>query len=241
MTQVIAMWSGPRNLSTAMMRSFGARPDCTAMDEPFFAPFLKETRKAHPGREETLALHETDPVKVAQICAAPKGNTAYSFQKHMPHHMVANFPIEWAKGAKHFFLIRDPARVIASYVKGRAEFDLDDLGFASQRRMFDRLTALTGVVPPVISSEDILQSPEAALEKLCQAIDIPFTRAMLSWAAGSRPEDGAWAPFWYASVEKSTGFGPPNLEKPILSEANKVIEKQCEADYLTLFERKIPI
>ena len=123
MTQVIAMWSGPRNLSTAMMRSFGSRGDCTVWDEPFFAPFLKAAGIDHPGRAETLKAHETDPYVVGQRCAAapPSGHTYY-FQKHMPHHMLPEFPLGWAKTAKHFFLIREPARVIASYIKGRAEF-----------------------------------------------------------------------------------------------------------------------
>ena len=163
---IIAMWSGPRNLSTAMMRSFGSRPDCTVIDEPFFAPFLLKSGKAHPGREETLARHEANPAKAAQLCAAPPphGKT-YSFQKHMPHHMLEGFPMEWAKDAKHFFLIREPARVIASYAKGREKFDLDDLGFAPQRRLWEALGC-----PPVIDSMDVLRAPKTMLQKLCAAI-----------------------------------------------------------------------
>jgi len=121
MSQIIAMWSGPRNLSTAMMRSFGARSDCAVIDEPFFAPFLAISGKAHPGRDETLTAHETDPDKVAALCRTPH-ETEYVFQKHMPHHMLDGFPMGWANGAKHFFLIRHPRRVIASYAKGRAKY-----------------------------------------------------------------------------------------------------------------------
>jgi hypothetical protein len=234
MSQIIAMWSGPRNLSTAMMRSFGARPDCAVMDEPFFAPFLSVTGKAHPGREETLATHETDPLKVAASCARPQNEKDYVFQKHMPHHMFDGFPMDWAKSAKHFFLLREPIRVIASYVKGRAEFETEDLGFAPQKRLFEKLTDDTGARPPVIHSEDILRDPKAALRVLCAALDMPFHKSMLSWSAGPRAEDGAWAPYWYASVERSTGFGPPPTSRPELPRDLKPVLKDCERDYEAL-------
>jgi len=232
--QVIAMWSGPRNLSTAMMRSFGARADCSVMDEPFFAPFLKVSGKDHPGRAETLNQHETDPIQVAQTCAAPLTSNAYAFQKHMPHHMLEGFPLDWAKTAKHFFLIREPERVLASYIKGRADFDLEDLGFAPQRRLFETLTETTGTRPPVIDSQQILEDPEKALNGLCQAIDIPFEKAMLRWEAGPRLEDGAWAPYWYHSVENSTGFGPPPTGAPVIPSKYKDILELCRADYEAL-------
>ncbi len=227
------MWSGPRNLSTAMMRSFGARADCTVWDEPFFAPFLRATGKAHPGREETLRRHETDPERVARLCQ--KGvATDYHFQKHMPHHMIATFPLEWTQGAKHFFLIRDPQRVIASYIKGRTEFDLDDLGFAPQTRLFEYLTAQDGKPPPVIKSLDILNNPKRALTRLCEALDIGFDSNMLSWAAGPRPEDGAWAPYWYQSVEASTGFSAVPKTQVELPPAYHGILEACNKEYRIL-------
>lgn len=232
--QVIAMWSGPRNLSTAMMRSFGSRADCSVIDEPFFAPFLKVSGKDHPGRKETLSRHETDPHRAAKLCASPETNKTYSFQKHMPHHMLDGFPLDWAKGAKHFFLIREPERVLASYIKGRAEFDMQDLGFAPQRRLFETLAEMTGRRPPVIESTAILKNPEAALRGLCRAIDIPFDKAMLKWEAGPRPEDGAWAPYWYQSVENSTGFGPPPIGIPKIPFQYEEILAQCRVDYAVL-------
>lgn len=236
------MWSGPRNLSTAMMRSFGSRADCAVMDEPFFAPYLKLTGVDHPGRKETLETHETDPVVVAQSCAAPaKNGEAYVFQKHMPHHMQFGFPMDWAKSAKHFFLLREPARVIASYAKGRAKFELDDLGFAPQRKLFDTLTTMTGTAPPVIDSVDILTNPEPMLGALCEAIDIPFDPAMLSWDAGARVEDGAWAPYWYTSVESSTGFGSPPTSDPVVPPEYAEMLKVCEADYAALRERRLKL
>ncbi len=242
MSQAVCMWSGPRNLSTAMMRSFGARADCAVLDEPFFAPFLAATGKPHPGRDETLAAHETDPVKAAAMCAgpAPNGRAVY-FQKHMPHHMIDGFPLSWAAGAKHFFLLRDPARVIASYIKGRAEFTLDDLGFAPQRRLYDRLAAMTGAPPPIVDSADILAAPEPMLKALCAEIDIDFDPAMLSWEPGPRSEDGAWAPHWYASVERSNGFAAPPNHAPHTPDAYEDMLSVCREDYAALWDNRLTI
>ncbi len=238
----ICMWSGPRNLSTAMMRSFGTRADCAIIDEPFFAPFLARTGIPHPGREETLAAHETDPQKAAELCTRPPpGGEPYVFQKHMPHHMQPGFPLEWAMNAKHFFLIREPARVIASYAKGRRAFILDDLGFAPQRRLYERITEMTGKAPPVIDCGDILDAPEAVLRALCCAIDIPFDPAMLAWPAGPRDEDGAWAPYWYGSVERSTGFGSPPQSKPTVADEYLSLLAACELDYAALHDCRIHV
>lgn len=232
---IIAMWSGPRNLSTAMMRSFGARPDCAVLDEPFFAPYLAATGKAHPGREETLRACETDPQKVAALCTAAVPQPFF-FQKHMPHHMLEGFPLGWAQDVKHFFLIRHPQRVIASYAKGRAAFELEDLGFAPQRRLWEQLGR-----PPVIHSETILSEPGAALRALCKAIDITFDPVMLSWDAGPRPEDGPWAPYWYESVWQSTGFsGAPGSLPPIAPEYDRLLQ-QCLPDYAALSDNALLI
>lgn len=236
--QKLCMWSGPRNLSTAMMRSFGARSDCQVLDEPFFAPYLEKTGKAHPGREETLARHETDPFAVAKLCQSDV-KTPYYFQKHMPHHMIDGFPLDWVVGAKHFFLLRAPDRVVASYAKGRAEFDLEDLGFAAQAKLYDFLSKTNDAPPPVLDSADVLKNPKAALTALCHALDIPFQDAMLSWAPGPRADDGAWAPYWYASVEASTGFSPAPKHEVAIDPRHAAIIAACERDYHPLFERRL--
>ncbi len=229
----ICMWSGPRNLSTAMMRSFGARADMAVMDEPFFAPFLAATGAPHPGREETLERHETDPHVVARLCAE-EPEAGHVFQKHMPHHMVTEFPLDWAKGAQHFFLIRDPVRVMASYIKGRQSFTLDDLGYAPQRRLYDMLSDLTGQAIPVLDAMDILEAPARSLSALCMAIDLSWDEAMLSWQAGPRDTDGAWAPYWYKSVENSTGFAPPPSSRPTIPDEYVSMLEACIPDYTAL-------
>lgn len=210
------------------------------MDEPFFAAFLEVTGKSHPGREETLARHITNSVTIAERCKSPN-QKQYSFQKHMPHHMLSGFPMDWTAQGRHFFLIREPARVIASYVKGRAEFTLDDLGFAAQRRLYNQIEDITGQTPPVIDSMDILRGPERSLRALCAAVDIRFDPAMLSWEKGPRPEDGAWAPYWYKSVENSTGFTSPPSDMPVVPKEYRDMLTTCQADYAALYERRIRV
>ena len=195
----IAMWSGPRNLSTAMMYSFAARDDFTVMDEPFYAPFLAATGNDHPMRDEILARHETDPAKVASACLGPL-ETPHLYMKHMPHHMEPGFPMEWAKECVNVHLIRHPARVIASYAAKWPEVTLEEIGFQQQMQLYDQIGGA------VIDSYDIRQNPEGALRKLCAAIGLPFDPAMLSWQEGPRPYDGVWAAHWYGAVHRSKGF-----------------------------------
>jgi hypothetical protein len=182
----IAMWSGPRNLSTASMYSFAARGDFVVMDEPFYAPYLAATGADHPMRDAILAAHETDPQAVARDCRDTPGRP-HLYMKHMPHHMVDGFPLDWARDCVNIHLIRHPARVIASYSAKREAPTLEDIGFVQQTRLYE---ALGGVV---IDSADIRAAPEQALRRLCDAIGLGFDPAMLSWPAGPRAEDGVWA------------------------------------------------
>lgn len=190
-------WSGPRNLSTAMMYAFGNRPDFDVMDEPFYAAYLAKTGLDHPMRDAILAAQPTDPQVVAQACAqVPK---VHSYQKHMAHHM-AEMPLDWAEGAVHLHLIRHPARVIASYGVKRAEITEADIAFAAQATLYDRLGGL------VLDTADLRANPRGMLEKLCAELGIPFDPAMLSWPAGGHAADGVWAAHWYNAVHRSTGF-----------------------------------
>ncbi len=215
----IAMWSGPRNLSTALMRSFGQRADCAVWDEPFYAPFLAATGIDHPMREEVLAAHETDPEVVARACegAAPGGKPLF-YQKHMTHHMVEGMDLSWTRHVRSAFLIRDPAMVAASYEIKREEPTLADLGVERQAELFDRAADELGRAPPVIDSVRITAAPEAALTALCDALGIAFDPAMLSWPAGRRPDDGVWAAHWYGAVEQSTGFATERTTAPPMTD-----------------------
>jgi len=209
MTVRIAMWSGPRNISTAMMRAFENRPDCAVSDEPFYAAYLAETGVDHPMREAVLASQPTDWRAVAKrlVSDAP---AAVFYQKHMTHHMLPGFGLDWTASCVNAFLIRDPAQVLVSYVKKRAEVSLDDIGVVRQRELFEREADRLGVAPPVLEGFDVLANPQGTLTKLCLALGIPFRAEMLSWPPGRRDSDGVWAAAWYDAVERSTGFAAPD-------------------------------
>ncbi|WP_110813566.1 HAD family hydrolase [Pseudoroseicyclus aestuarii] len=212
----IAAWSGPRNLSTAMMYAFAQRADCDVRDEPFYAAYLSRTGLDHPMREAVLASQPRDAAQV------PEGfsGTPHLYLKLMAHHALAGFPMDWAEGARHLHLIRHPARVIASYGVKRAEMTLEDIGFPQQAALFERFGGT------VLDSVTIRADPEAALRALCAALELPFDPAMLSWPSGGCDRDGAWAPHWYGAVHGSTGFADPEGPLPVLEGAARDL---CEA------------
>jgi hypothetical protein len=218
----IAMWSGPRNLSTALMYAFAARPDCAATDEPFYAAYLSATGIDHPMREAVIASQPTDPADVATFCTGPSpdGKPLW-YQKHMTMHMIPAFDRAFLRRLTNAFLIRHPARVVDSYTRKRESPNLADLGFLQQAELFDQVADMTGQAPPVISAESIRRSPRDALTRLCQALGIPFTEAMLRWRPGPKPQDGVWAPHWYNAVHASTGFDTPEDELPGLDAAGQ--------------------
>lgn len=207
----IAMWSGPRNISTALMRSFSSRPDTHVVDEPFYAVYLASTGLDHPMRDEVIRSQSTDWRDVAHTLLGPlpEGKSVF-YQKHMAHHMVPKIGREWMTECRNAFLIRDPAAVLASYAIKRESVTLADIGITQQCELFEREAERLGVAPPVVAGKSILDDPTTLLSRLCAALDIPYTDAMLSWSAGRHPYDGVWAPAWYQSVERSTGFTRPS-------------------------------
>ena len=218
MTVRIAMWSGPRNLSTAMMRSFGSRADTFVSDEPFYGCFLKTTGAEHPMREETIASMDCDWSRVMETLRGdPPNGSPIWYQKHMWHHMAGPVGYGDFTGFRHAFLIREPERMIASYLRKREAARFEDFGLERQAEFFEREADRLGHAPPVIDANDVLADPEGVLSKLCEALAIPWDGAMLRWAPGRRETDGIWAAHWYNAVEKSTGFGPPEIEPVALS------------------------
>lgn len=209
MTLRIAMWSGPRNISTAMMRAFENRADCTVVDEPFYAAYLARTGLAHPMRDAVLAAQPLDWRDVLTGLDGLGGKVVY--EKQMAHHMLPVFNLDWVASRRNAFLIRDPADVLASYVMKRGEVTLEDIGIVRQRELFEREADRLGAPPPVILGADVLANPSAMLSVLCNALGLAFDPAMLSWPAGPRSSDGVWAPAWYDAVERSTGFSTPEV------------------------------
>jgi hypothetical protein len=203
----IAMWSGPRNISTAMMRSFGARADTAVVDEPFYAAYLARSGADHPMAPEVLASQPNDwrEVVAALLGPVPDGKPVW-YQKHMTHHMLPEFGRGWLRQVRNAFLVRDPGAVLASYVRKRATVALGDIGVVQQRELFEQEADRLGAAPPVVDAADILADPARVLARLCAALGIDYTAAMLSWPPGRRATDGVWAPAWYATVERSTGF-----------------------------------
>ncbi|MEM9583918.1 MAG: HAD family hydrolase [Pseudomonadota bacterium] len=210
----IACWSGPRNLSTAMMYSFANRADFRVMDEPFYAPYLRTTGLPHPMAEQIIATHEHDWDKAATLCA--EDGDPHVYQKHMCHHILERTPMRWAQDATHIFLIRHPARVLASYQDKREAVTLEDIGALQQIELYEELGGI------VIDSADIRANPEAMLTALCAALDLDFDPAMLAWPAGGIDADGIWAQHWYNAVHKSTGFS--GAERPLPDLAGTLAE-----------------
>ncbi|WP_428629020.1 HAD family hydrolase [Sphingopyxis sp.] len=242
MTIRIAMWSGPRNLSTAMMRSFGSRTDTHVTDEPFYGAYLKETNDPQPMADDVMASMDCEWHGVARSMAGPNpADTPIWYQKHMAHHMVGPIAHDDLPGLRHAFLIRDPARVVASYAAKRVAVRPDHLGTAKQVEFFDREADRLGHAPPVMDSADILRDPFAMLQKLCAALGIAWDPAMLHWQAGLHPTDGIWASHWYDAVASSTGFGAPDKPPPDLTSEEQAVVDACRADYDHLAQHKIPL
>lgn len=221
-TAHVAMWSGPRNLSTALMRSFEARGDCRVSDEPLYAHYLANTGIDHPMRDAVIASQPTDWRTVVAGLVS-EGEHLVSFQKHMAHHLLPQVGRDWLAQVRNALLIRHPRRVLASYARSRAHVEPGDLGLLQQVELLDHL-ASRGLPVVIVDATDLRARPEVVLPKLCAALGIPFTERMLAWEPGARASDGVWGDHWYAGVRASTGFAPataglpevPDVYRPVL-------------------------
>jgi hypothetical protein len=237
----IAMWSGPRNISTALMRAWENRPDTAVWDEPLYACYLQRTRLAHPMAAEVIARYETDWRRlVAQLAGpAPDGAPVF-YQKHMTHHLLPEIGRDWLRMVRHGFLIRSPEEVLASYAARREAVAAADLGFLQQAELFGKVADLLGTAPPVFDAADILTDPERELRRMCAAFGLAFDAAMLAWPPGRRPSDGIWAAHWYAAVEASTGWQPYRPRKVSLPASLQRIADQCRPAYEQLRRHCMP-
>jgi hypothetical protein len=241
MTIRIAMWSGPRNISTALMRSFENRPDTRVVDEPFYAYYLSRSGVRHPGKEEVIASQSTSWQSVArQLCEDPVDQDVF-YQKHMTHHILDDVALDWTPKLTHCFLIRDPLYVVNSYSKKRETVNSKDIGILRQLELYEQISDITGQDIPILDSKEILLNPSRALEMLCQYLGISFREEMLSWPAGTRSSDGVWARHWYHEVEKSTGFSP--FTEPVIEISDQLqqIADASRPAYQALHERRLRI
>lgn len=234
----IAMWSGPRNISTTMMRSFENRPDCIVMDEPFYAHYLQKTGLAHPMRQEILQAQPTDADDVIEKIGAPH-DAPVLFCKLMTHHLTDAVPTAWFERMRHFFLIRDPARMLASYAAKTDDHESVLVSLKREEELFDQVMQLSGEIPPVIDAQDMLANPQAMLTLLCEKLDICFRSEMLHWPSGPRDSDGIWASHWYGSVNTSTGFrAPATMPVPARADFAKLLEA-CQPHYDRLYSQRL--
>jgi Sulfotransferase domain len=237
----IAMWSGPRNISTGMMRSWGNRKDTFVCDEPFYAYYLKATGRDHPDADEVIAHGETDWRNVVERLTGdlPEGKRIF-YQKQMTHHLLPEIDRAWLRGVTNCFLIRDPREVIVSYLKKNSDPTLEDIGFVQQAEIFDWVCAQTGAIPAVIDARDVLENSQRILELLCSAVGVEFNESMLSWPAGLRETDGIWAKHWYGEVATSTTFRkPPPREPETVPERLRDVYERSRACYARLYLHRL--
>ena len=234
MTVRVAMWSGPRNISTAMMRAWENRPDTIVVDEPFYAAYLARTGIEHPGRDAVIGSQPTDPDDVVRALLAPV-EADVQYTKQMTHHLADDAELGWVAGFRNVLLVRDPAEVVASYVRSREACEPADIGLLQQLRLLDVMPE----APPVIDAADFLRAPETYLRWLCDWLGIGFTDRMLHWPAGPRGSDGVWAPFWYDAVVRSTGFEPWRPRNIDLSRHDTAVADACRPAYDALHARRV--
>ena len=236
----IGMWSGPRNISTALMRAWESREDCAVWDEPLYGYYLEATGIDHPGAAEIIAAHGSDAAQIIDRCCgeAPGGKRIF-YQKHMTLHLLPELDHGWLAALENCFLIREPEAVIASYTAVREQVRLEDIGFAQQAELFTRVREMTGKSPPVIDSREFLLDPEAMLRALCARLGVDFDPAMLHWKPGPRDSDGVWGKYWYESVWKSTGFSPYREKDVKLDARERRIADAARAHYELLFRNRL--
>jgi hypothetical protein len=238
----VAVWSGPRNISTALMRAWENRPDTVVVDEPLYAHYLATTGLDHPGRDQVIAAGETDwRAVVAGLTEGAPVEAQVVYQKHMAHHLLPGIDRGWIAGLGNVLLIRDPDEVVASFVRGWSEREdelrPEDIGLPQQVELYDELAA-AGAPPLVVDAADLLRDPERYLRAWCDRLGLDFTDRMLSWPAGPRASDGVWAPHWYGAVTRSTGFGPHQRREVQLDGRPAAVAARCRPSYDRLHRRR---
>ena len=238
----VAMWSGPRNISTAMMRAWENRGDAAVWDEPFYACYLEATGIEHPLDAEVIAAGETDWRRVVErlLGDVPDGHPVY-FQKHMTHHLLPEIDRGWMDAVVNCFLIRAPREVLASYARMRSTVTVEDIGVLQQAEIFDFVATRRGVPPLVVDARDVLENPRGMLSALCAGVGVEFTDRMLSWPPGPRASDGVWAPHWYHSVHRTSGFQPYVPKAYRLPGHLEPLARECEPHYRRLWEQRLRV
>jgi hypothetical protein len=234
------MWSGPRNISTALMRSWENRPDTIVWDEPLYAHYLCHVPVDHPGRDEVIATHDGDWESVVrELTGGEQSGAQIFYQKHMAHHLLPHISRDWLPRLANCFLIRDPREMLASLNAKMGMPELRDTGLPQQVEIFRMIRGQAGRTPPVIDSADVLRDPRRLLTRLCEAVGVEFLEAMLTWPPGRRATDGVWAKYWYDAVERSTGFEAPREKKTELAPELEALARECQPFYDELAQHRL--
>lgn len=241
MTIRIAMWSGPRNISTAMMRSWENRADCEVVDEPFYAYYLQQTQQPHPCFDDILATQSCDYKEVTKQLVYNPVKCDLQYQKHMTHHMLDDVDLSWTAALRHCFLIRDPREIVNSYTNSRGVCNAQDIGIIRQAQLYEQITQISGKTIPIIDSNQVLANPEKLLKSMCSALDVEFDSAMLAWPAGKRTSDGVWAKHWYHSVQQSTHFASVAKKAFTLSAAQMDVVEEVMPYYQKLKDHALTV
>ena len=236
----IAMWSGPRNVSTAFMRSFENRSDCFVSDEPFYSYFLNETGLDHPLKDKIIKSGIIDYSQTIDYLTGPIPHSKKVwYQKHMAHHILPNDDISWIKSLNNCLLIRHPNEVMLSYLKKNEIDTVEQLGYVQQINIYNMLVHDLGTPPIVIDARNLLEKPEEMLIKICKNFQIDFNKKMLSWPSGPRGTDGIWGQHWYKQVESSTGFKPYIKNNRVVPSKYQTIYRRCMKHYDFLYQNRI--
>lgn len=236
----IAMWSGPRNISTAMMRAWENRPDTWVVDEPLYAHYLTQVQVNHPGVDEVIAAGDTDWRHAVSglLGEIPRGRAIY-YQKHMAHHFLPHLRGDWVLGLTNAFLIRHPAEMLVSLAAKMGPPSLRDTGLPQQVEIFRLVRERLGTTPPVLDAEDVLRDPRGSLIRLCAAVGVEFSEKMLAWPAGPRETDGVWSKYWYDAVERSTGFEPLQPRSRSVPQELEPLLAECLPNYEELSQYRL--
>ncbi len=200
------LWSGPRNVSTALMYAFAQRADTRALDEPLYGHYLARSGAPHPGAAEVMAAMDCDGARVVRRVLLGPCDRSVLFCKHMAHHLL-DLDRGFLEQGVNVLLTRHPREVLPSLAKNLESPTLRDAGYAVQVELLEAELA-RGVAPIVLDARLTLEDPEGVLRALCARVGLAFDPAMLRWAPGPKPFDGVWAPHWYANAHRSTGFKP---------------------------------
>ena len=240
--KIIAMWSGPRNLSTALMYSFENRGDTKIEDEPFYGYFLSNNQIMHPDRDVIINIMETDKYKLISYLSDIENlqNERIWYQKQMTHHINITDDISWIKHITNCFLIRDPMDVIISYKKIYSEVSMNLIGLEQQNKIFDYVLNNINDKPLVIDAHDLRNDPENILKKACQKLNIKFTKKMIQWTAGPKKNEGVWGEYWYQNVWNTTSFiKEKNSQNKRVKPNIKNLYEQAKIFYDKLYHYKI--